>query len=94
MVPNCQPCTVVKKIVCIEGEHFKVNHRNFFCNGKYIGTAKTHSKDGAPVKTFSYNGVIPTDKLFVMGACIDSYDSRYFGFIDKKDIKASVVPVI
>jgi len=94
MVPNCQPCTVVKKIVCIEGEHLKVNHRNFFCNGKHIGTAKTHSKDGAPVKTFSYNGVIPTDKLFVMGACIDSYDSRYSGFIDKKNIKASVVPVI
>jgi conjugal transfer pilin signal peptidase TrbI len=92
--PGCRPCTVVKKIACMEGESLTVNHRNFFCNGKYIGTAKTHSKDGDPVTTFIYNGVIPANKLFVMGACRDSYDSRYFGFIDKKDVTARVVPVM
>jgi len=94
IVPGCWPCTVVKKIVCVEGDNLVVNHRNFFCNKKYIGTAKTHSKKGIPVKTFDYNGVVPTGKLFVMGTCIDSYDSRYFGFIDQKQVTAVVIPIL
>ena len=94
IMPGCWPCTVVKKIICVEGDNLVVNHRNFFCNKKYIGMAKTHSKKGVFVEAFSHNGVIPTGKLFVMGKSSDSYDSRYIGFVDKKDIKAVVIPII
>ena len=93
--PNCWPCLVVKRIKCNAGDTLEVkNHLDFFCNGVFLGRAKTHSKKGEPVKVFQYNGVIPEGKIFVLGGCPDSYDSRYVGFIDKKDIKAVVLPII
>jgi len=92
--PNCWPCTVVKKIGCVGGDLLAVNQRNFFCNGEYIGTAKAYSKKGSPVMAFNYNGIVPAGKLFMMGTCKDSYDSRYIGFIDKKIIERLVAPII
>ena len=92
--PDCWPCHVVKKIVCGQGDVLSVEKRNYYCNQEYIGTAKPYAKDGAPLQTFQFNGVIPTGKLFVAGARLDSYDSRYIGFIDRKDIRAIVVPII
>ena len=93
IVPDCWPCTVVKIITCVKGDHLTVNHRNFFCNKKYIGTAKARSRKGNPVATFNYDGIVPAGKLFVMGTCSDSYDSRYIGFIDQKDIERIVTPI-
>lgn len=92
--PNCWPCLVVKKIACAEGDFLTVEKRDFYCNGEYIGTAKTHAKDGTPLEAFRFNGAIPKESLFVTGACVDSYDSKYIGFIEKKDITAVVVPII
>lgn len=92
--PNCWPCQVVKKIACVEGDVLSVEETSFYCNEEYIGTAKPCAKDGTPLQAFQFNGVIPGGKLFVAGACVDSYDSRYIGFIDKKDVKAIVVPII
>ena len=91
---DCWPCQVVKKIVCAEGDLLRVDQRNFYCNTEYIGTAKPCAKDGTPLQAFQFNGVIPLGKLFVAGACVDSYDSRYIGFVEKKDVKAIVVPII
>lgn len=39
------------------------------------------------VEQFIFNGVIPKDKFFVMGTHPRSFDSRYWGFVDRKDIK-------
>ena len=92
--PNCWPCLVVKYIKCDEGDLLEVkNHGEFFCNNVFLGSAKTHSKEGVPVKAFDYNGIIPKGKFFAMGNCIDSYDSRYVGFEDKNDIKAIALPI-
>jgi signal peptidase I len=92
--PNCWPCLVVKYIKCDAGDLLEVkNHGEFFCNNVFLGSAKTHSKEGIPVKAFEYNGIIPEDKFFAMGSCIDSYDSRYVGLEDKNDIKAIALPV-
>lgn len=92
--PQCWPCLVVKYIKCDAGDLLEVkNHGEFFCNNVFLGSAKTHSKEGIPVKAFEYNGIIPEGRFFAMGSCIDSYDSRYVGLEDKNDIKAIVLPV-
>ena len=92
--PKCWPCLVVKYIKCEAGDTLEVkNHGEFFCNHVFLGSAKTHSKEGIPVKAFEYNGIIPRDKFFAMGSSIDSYDSRYVGFEDKNDIKAVALPI-
>jgi type IV secretory pathway protease TraF len=69
------------------------HHGEFFCNNVYLGSAKTHSKNGVPVKAFEYDGIIPEGKFFAMGTCPDSYDSRYVGLENKHDIKAVAVPL-
>jgi len=92
--PDCWPCLVVKYIKCDAGDLLEVkNHGEFFCNNVFLGSAKTHSKEGIPVKAFEYNGIIPEGRFFAMGSCIDSYDSRYVGLEDKNDIKAIALPV-
>lgn len=95
IVPNCWPCLVVKYVACDSGDRLEVkNGREFYCNGQFLGFAKTHSKKGVPVKIFQYHGIIPKGKFFAMGTCIDSYDSRYIGLEDKSAIKALAVPLI
>jgi type IV secretory pathway protease TraF len=91
--PNCWPCTVVKQIGCTQGMTLTSSQRHFYCNGKYIGTAKSFAKDGTPLKAYDFNGKIPAGKFFAAGACIDSYDSRYIGFVDEKKVKAIAIPI-
>ena len=94
MKKNCWPCLVIKYIKCDAGDRLEVKHHGeFFCNNVYLGSAKTHSKEGIPVKAFEYDGIIPEGKFFAMGTCPDSYDSRYVGLENKHDIKAVAVPL-
>lgn len=92
--PDCWPCQVVKYVKCDSGDKLEATHRGeFFCNNVYLGRAKTHSREGTPVERFEFDGIIPEGKFFAMGTCVDSYDSRYVGLEDKRDIKAVAVPL-
>ncbi len=84
---------MVKRIACMPGENLVVINRKYFCNGRYLCTAKKYSLTGKPLTNFVYNGVVPKDKIFVLGENKDSYDSRYFGFIDKREIFAKAYPL-
>jgi len=95
LVENCWPCTVIKYVQCGPGDRLEVkNHTQFFCNGVFLGVAKTHSKKGVPVKVFQYNGIIPPGKFFAMGTHKDSYDSRYVGLEDIDNVQAIAKPII
>ncbi len=72
---------LVKKVVCMEGDHLVVKDREYYCNGKYLCTAKKFSRRGERLENFKFNGKIPQGMLFLMGPHKDSYDSRYYGFI-------------
>jgi signal peptidase I/conjugal transfer pilin signal peptidase TrbI len=79
---------VMKIARCIPGEYLRVADRKYYCNDEYLGTAKEHSLRGEKVDNFVYDDVIPQGKLFVMGQHRDSFDSRYFGFIEVTDVTA------
>lgn len=61
---------------------------------EYLGKAKTVSKAGQPLDNFQFRGQIPGGMCYVAGDHPDSFDSRYFGFIDKKTILAKAYPII
>lgn len=84
----------IKKAACVEGETLQVVYKSYYCSGVYMGVAKEQTPSGKKLTNFMYDGQIPKGKLFVTGSHEDSYDSRYFGFIDKKDIKHIVYPII
>jgi conjugal transfer pilin signal peptidase TrbI len=82
-----------KRVVCSEGESLRVEDLKYYCGEFFLGNAKTHSLTGMTVKNFIFNGKIPQGSLFVMGDHKDSYDSRYFGFISKKEVTGIVYPI-
>ena len=60
---------------------------NFFCDGRFIGSAIKMDGKGQKLKSFEIvEEIIPTNKYFLMGTNPKSYDSRYYGYIDEKDI--------
>lgn len=88
-VPN-----VFKIIRCDEGDILTVDAAKcFFCNGEYIGMAKDYSRKGEMMPQFEFNGRIPPGFMFVMGEHKDSYDSRYFGLVEKSRVVARLYPI-
>jgi signal peptidase I len=101
---------LIKKIVCDEGDTLKVSEKlvfykekektkkeirkQYWCNGQWLGEALTHDSKGVKLNNFVYNGKIPEGKAFVMGEHYRSYDSRYWGFLDKKEIIYKAIPLI
>lgn len=79
----------IKKIGCDSGQQLQVKNNNIFCNGKLIAVAIDKNKEGEKLSKLQFNGIIPIDKFFALGEHPLSYDSRYFGLVDKKDIKNS-----
>ena len=82
------PAPVMKIARCVPGEYLHVADRRYYCNDHYLGTAKEYSLRGEKVGNFVYDGVIPEGRIFVMGEHRDSFDSRYYGFIEVTDVTA------
>jgi conjugal transfer pilin signal peptidase TrbI len=80
----------VKYAKCLAGDKLEVKGLKYYCNGKYFASAVTKDSKGVPVKHFIYNGIIPQDKIFMYAPHPHSYDSRYWGFLNKDKIIGDV----
>ena len=82
----------IKRVVCGPGDFLEVKNDEFFCNGKFLGKALEYTcKDHKKIDNFQFSGIIPKDKFFVMGETLCSYDSRYWGFVDKKSVEGKAI---
>ena len=68
--------TFVKILAGVPGDSVSRRERDFFVNGGFLGTAKTHSRAGTPLEP-APAGVVPAGRYFVHAAHPDSLDSRY-----------------
>ena len=93
LIDDGEEFNVIKKIVCIEGDVFQNKGRDYYCNGTYLGVAKNKTLKGEPLESFIYSGVIPENQYAVFSSHKDSFDTRYFGFIKKEEIKALALPL-
>lgn len=84
----------IKRIGCSAGEEIKNIGNEYYCKNELIARAKDYSLDGERLKKFEFSGKIPEGDMFLVGDHVDSYDSRYFGFIKTKDIIATVYPLL
>lgn len=84
-----------KHVVGVPGDVVTVKGRDFYVNGVFIGTAKTHSKTGA-VAVMSDPGVIPAGHYFMNTPHPDSLDSRYkmIGLIGTERLVGKAEPVM
>lgn len=93
-IKDGKPVKAIKQAACDEGEMLRITGKDYYCNeNEYIGTAKDYSLRGEKLKNFVYDGKVPEGYVFVAGRHKDSFDSRYYGFIKKKDIEAIAYPI-
>jgi len=87
---------LIKQVACEPGDTLKVDIRNrfFYCNGNYLGMAKVITLKGKTLPLFVYNGQVPEGMLFVSGQHKDSFDSRYWGFLDQQEVEAITNPLL
>ncbi len=93
-IKNGKPSTLLKKVSCVTGEKLETRAREYYCSGVYLGTAKWYSFKGEPVDSFIYSGTLPEGKLFVTGRHVDSFDSRYLGFIERSKVEGIAHPLL
>ncbi len=86
-IKNGKPSRLLKKVSCISGEKLEVKTRDYYCDGEYLGTAKQYSLKGELVDAFIYSGPVPEGMVFVTGNNPDSFDSRYLGFIERRNVE-------
>jgi type IV secretory pathway protease TraF len=56
--------------------------------------AKVITLKGATLPMFVFNGKVPDGMLFVSGQHKDSFDSRYWGFLEQRRVEAIATPLL
>ncbi len=84
---------MIKMVGCVPGEHLLVEHQKIICEGVFLGTLLEKDSKGHVLPRFAHNGTIPPGKLFMIGHHAQSFDSRYFGFIDAKNLLYKAIPI-
>jgi len=83
----------IKRVGCDEGEALRRKGRDFFCGDEFLGRAKERSQKGQPLTPFPFYGMIPPGEVFLVGDHPDSFDSRYFGLVEKEHYLAWARPI-
>ncbi len=89
----------VKRVIAVGGDTVEVRNKSVYLNGGKIEDPHAHyvsSEADVGVAPRDRYGpvVVPKNKFFLMGDNRDrSYDSRFWGFVDKTQIKGRVLYV-
>ena len=79
----------LKTVRGLPGDRVEVDgKRRVRVNGKALGVAKTHARDGRPLK-IAESGVVPPGRFYVHADHVDSHDSRYaeIGLVERDRIR-------
>lgn len=74
--PYAAGFTFVKILAGVPGDTVTRVKRDFFVNGDFVGTAKSHSRSGVPL-ALGATGALPPGRYYVRAPHPDSLDSRY-----------------
>jgi signal peptidase I len=83
---------LIKRVIAVAGDSVEVQNKRLLINGQEVPDPNAHFtdkhvRDSAPRDRFG-PVTVPPGKFFVMGDNRDqSYDSRYWGFADERDVK-------
>ena len=83
---------LIKRVIAVAGDTVELRDRRLFINGEPVPEPHAHFTDSnvqsKPPRDNLGPVTVPSGKFFVMGDNRDqSYDSRYWGFADERDVK-------
>lgn len=93
MGPKWQGRTIGKQIAGLPGDVLVVRNDFAWINGRAIGPLATE-KLGVPHGSFDRVAVVPAGKVLVLGTEDASFDGRYWGFLEQRNIVGLVRPLI
>lgn len=83
----CVNCSIVKRVGCAPGSYLETRGKDFYCDGSFIGKAKRQD-------FMRFNLRLSKGQVFLIGDNPRSYDSRYFGLVNKNAIDAKLIPLM
>ncbi len=87
---------MIKEIVAAKGDHVIVSDKGVFVNGKLLGNSKPRTEDPGdrPMPYYRADCTLQDNQVLLMSDCNPlSFDGRYFGPIDRAQIRSVVRPV-
>ena len=78
--------TLLKEVVAVEGDSIKVDCNKLYINGEFKGDIAEVDTKGRELVSFVKDGVLKSGEVFLLGKGKNSFDSRYFGAVEKNEI--------
>ena len=85
---------IIKVIEGVPGDRVSVTKDDVRINGTKVGEGLALSvKLKKPETRYIREEIIPGEKYWFMGKTADSFDSRYWGYVDQRDILGKAYPI-
>lgn len=82
---------IVKLVAALPGDRVDVEKDQVYVNGEKWGDLTLMGTLQKSPGSLDRSAVVPEGKVLLMGTTQYSYDGRYYGFIDQKEINATVM---
>lgn len=85
---------VIKYVRGVPGDRVTVTPERVTINGESQGQGLLLAKRlGKPAGRYRRDEIVPADQLWFMGTSLDSFDSRYWGYVSKVDVLGRAYPI-